>query len=95
MVADRQFLRLNDRWALAYDPRQWIVQYRGGKTWQSVSFIGSEKRVLVRALAEKGVTPTPDAQRALGHLPDSFREWYSRRDEWLNAPKPETLMAAE
>ena len=27
-VADRQFLHLSERWALAYDKNQWIVQDR-------------------------------------------------------------------
>lgn len=75
---DRQFLRLNDRWALAYDDLQWIVQRRAGREWKAWSFIATEKRILERVLREDGVKPTPEAERALRCLPDSFEEWYQQ-----------------
>ena len=47
-MADKQFLRLSERWALAYDSLQWIIQRRGsvdkrsGKCrWNGESFISS------------------------------------------------------
>ena len=58
-MSDRQFLRLSERWALAYDKNQWIVQRRHGQRWRNVSFVASEKRVLVRVIKEKGVKPHP------------------------------------
>lgn len=74
---DEQFLFLNDRWALAYDGNQWIVQRRAGTEWRAKSFVAGQKHVLQRVLDEKGVIPTPEAKRALRHLPDSFRDWYA------------------
>jgi hypothetical protein len=74
---DRQFLLLNDRWALAYDQLQWIIQRRAGTEWRSVSFIATKKRILYRVLDEKGIKPTPEAERVLRCLPDSFNDWYA------------------
>ena len=84
---DRQFLRLNDKWALAYDPLQWILQRRmglrksgssaGQESWQGKSFIADKKSVLLRVLREKGIQPTARAQEALDVLPDTFREFHA------------------
>ena len=74
---DQQFLMLNDRWALAYDHLQWIVQRRSGSEWRSVSFIGTGKRILQRDLGEKGIVTAPEAERSLRCLPDTFKEWYA------------------
>ena len=86
-MADNQFLRLNDGWALAYDSRQWILQKRTGlrtvgnragqESWQGKSFIASKKAVLLRVLREKGIRPTAKAQAALDALPDTFREFHA------------------
>ena len=83
-VADRQFLRLSENWALAYDNAQWIVQRRkapskkGGKCrWAAVSFVGSNKDILWRALREKGAEIDPAAREYIDAMPDTFREWIS------------------
>ncbi len=88
-MADVQFLRLNDKWALAYDSRQWVVQrrsgvrksgdYAGEEFWRALSFIGTSKAVLLRVLREKGIEPTAVAQRALDALPDTFREFHEQQ----------------
>lgn len=74
------FLRLSEDWVLGYDPQQWIVMRRyplkaGGEKPKAVGFIGSEKRILLRVLDEKGAVVTPAAQRELDALPNSFRGW--------------------
>jgi len=83
-MADVQFLRLSERWALAYDRNQWIVQRRKalGKKgeacrWAAVSFIGSNKDILWRVLREKGAEIDPAAREYIDAMPDTFREWIS------------------
>ena len=83
-MADRQFLRLNDRWALAYDSLQWIIQYRmstKGKPekWGGVSFISSNRDILVLTLREKGIVPDPGKMEEILALPYTFKEWYALR----------------
>ena len=83
-MADRQFLRLNDRWALAYDRLQWIIQYRmstKGKPekWGGVCFISSNRDILALTLREKGVVPDPGKMEEVLALPDTFKEWYAQR----------------
>ena len=75
-------LRLSDDWALGYDRLQWMVmRWRGkSKGWRPVSFVASNKVVLRRVIAEKGITPTPEARSALAAFPDSFREWLAGQE---------------
>ena len=81
-MADRQFLRLNDRWALAYDRLQWIIQRRGsfdkrsGKyRWSGQSFISSNRDILILTLREKGIVPDPGKMEEVLALPYTFKEW--------------------
>ncbi len=83
-VADTLFLRLSERWALATDGIQWIVQRarrngnkEGGLEWRAVAFVASDKGVLHRVLEEKGAVIDPAGHAALRRLPDTFREWIS------------------
>ena len=83
-MADRQFLRLSEKWALAYDKNQWIVQRRkapsktgGACRWAGVSFVGSNKAVLLRVLREQGAQVDPAAREYIDAMPDTFTEWIS------------------
>ncbi len=83
-MADTQFLRLSEKWALAYDNAQWIVQRRkapsktgGACRWAGVSFVGSNKDILWRVLREKGAEIDPAARKYIDAMPDTFREWIS------------------
>ncbi len=83
-VADIQFLRLSERWALATDGIQWIVQRArrnrnkvGGLEWRAVAFVASDKGVLHRVLREKGAVIDSEGLEALRRLPETFREWVS------------------
>ena len=83
-MADKQFLWLSEKWALAYDKSQWIVQRRkapgkkGGECrWAAVSFVASNKAVLLRVLREKGAEICPAAREYIAAMPDTFREWIS------------------
>ena len=60
-MADRQFLQLSERWALAFDSLQWIIQRRGGFdkkrgewNWRALCFISSNRDILLLTLREKG-----------------------------------------
>ncbi len=86
VMADTQFLRLSEKWALAYDPLQWIVQRRGsfdkrrGKwNWEGVAFVATNRDVLFRVLREKGAVTEPDKMDALMALPPTFQEWLDNR----------------
>ena len=86
---DRFLFDLAPGWALGYDKNQWIVlKARGDKSksaqrWRAVSFIGSNKLVLMRVLKEKGINPQPSAKKALTSFPDRFLDW---RDQYLTPP---------
>ncbi len=80
MTMDRQFLRLSERWALAYDRHQWIVQQFRPPKWRPVAFVEGSKAVLMRVLREKGAVVSVDAGAALNRLPDSFRLWHDALD---------------
>ena len=89
-MTDRIFLRLSERWALGYDRLQWIVRRRRGEKWDSIAFVGSEKRVLHRALREKGAEVSPEALAALARLPDRFRDWWEEHSR--AAPEGEPVI---
>ena len=83
-MADRQFLRLSERWALAYDSLQWIIQYRDSvkgkpESWRGVSFISSNRDILILTLQEKGIVPDPGKMEEVLALPYTFREWRAKR----------------
>lgn len=83
-MTDRQFLRLSERWALAYDSLQWIIQKREsakGKSekWRGVSFISSNRDILVLTLREKGVVPDLGKLEEVLALPYTFKEWLAQQ----------------
>jgi len=51
-----------------------------GEYWQSVSYIASDKRILLRVLWENGCIPGADGRAFLQTLLDRFREF-------INSPK--------
>ena len=79
---DRIFLRLSDKWALGYDLHQWILMRwkGGGKRWRPISFVASNKGVLMRVLRENGIEIAPEAWTPLKRLPDTFKEWLAEQD---------------
>ena len=83
---DRQFLRLSERWALAYDNLQWVIQRRrdfdkrrGKWNWGALSFISSNRDILVLTLREKGAVLDPGKMREVLALPYTFKEWIAQR----------------
>jgi hypothetical protein len=77
-MADKQFLRLNEKWALAHDDLQWIVQRRqdeSGTSWRGVAFVRSNKSVLLRMIRWNNIKPIPEAQAVLEAMPETFDQW--------------------
>ena len=88
-MADRPLFTLDaeDRWRLAYDRQQWIIQRRKGPPrpsdvvpgrdsgWMAVSFVGGKKATLARLFREKGIFLTPEAQARFDALPEQFLEF--------------------
>ncbi len=85
-MADKQFLRLSERWALAYDSLQWIIQRRGSfdkkqgaLRWEPLSYISSNRDILILTLREKEAVIDPDKMEEVLALPYSFKEWIGQR----------------
>ncbi len=88
-MADQPLFTLDaaGRWRLSCDSLQWIVQRRVGSVrrskgagvrdtgWRGTDYIASEKRILHRCIAERGVVLTVDAQARLDALPERFRDF--------------------
>ena len=87
-MSERLFLRLSERWTLGYDRNQWIMLKRAKRrdevVWNPVSFIGSTKTVLLRVMAEKGVTVDSEAQRAIDAMPERFLDWL-KEQSWAES----------
>ena len=82
-MSDKQFLRLSDRWALAYDSLQWIIQKRESakgkpEQWRGVSFISSNRDILVLTFREIGIVPDLGKMEEVMALPYTFKEWYAQ-----------------
>ena len=71
-------IQLSSNWRLKADAHQWIVQKWGSPRWRSVSFIASNKHVLMRVLRERNVIPTDKARLALDMLPERFSDWLNQ-----------------
>ncbi len=84
-MTDKQFLRLSERWALAYDNLQWVIKRRGGFdkkrgkwNWGALSFISSNRDILVLTLREKGAVLDPGKMEEVLALPYTFNEWIAQ-----------------
>ena len=84
-MTDSVLIILAPGWALGYDSLQWMLlraRKRQEETyWQPIAFVGSEKRILLRVLREKGVELTPKAAVYIDAMPDKFRDWYKLKSE--------------
>ncbi len=85
-MTDTSFLQLSERWRLAYDRHQWIVQRRSGsdgkgrcERWRSCWFISSKRSTLIYFLLQDGAVV--DDWRVIAMLPDTFREWIRMQAE--------------
>jgi hypothetical protein len=86
---DRFLFDLAPGWALGYDKNRWIIlktrddKRENRQSWRSVSFVGSNKLVLMRLFRDKGIDLHPSAKKALASFPDRFLDW---RDQYLTPP---------
>ena len=76
------FLQLNERWRLAFDKNQWILQRRraparrgGAPRWTGEAFVASHKDILRRVLREEGVIIDDAAQDYIDQMPHRFLDW--------------------
>ena len=88
-MADKSLFNLDtkDRWRLAYDRNQWIVQRRKGPArpsnrsgiaesgWRGVSFVGGKEETLARLFRERGISLTSEAQARFDTLPEQFLDF--------------------
>ena len=73
---------LNDRWWLAHDRHQWILQCRtaseapdSAKSTYQAKYYTGEKVVLQRVFREKGIVLTPRARQQMYFLPEKFDDF--------------------
>ena len=82
---ERLILTLSPRWRIVADDLQWIVQKYNSPKWRAISFVGSNKVVLRRVLAEERADIGPEGQAALDALPATFKEWKRLRSTYRDA----------
>ncbi len=88
-MADKPLFRLNDRFRLAYDQHQWVVQHRSGRsTWRAVAFIGNKKTTLWRTFREREIWLTDEAIARVDALPDHFFGFLREHDPVLAKKHP-------
>lgn len=75
MIITKQYY-VSNKWALASDNIQWILQHKRGKLWEGLIFITTEKSILERCMRDKGV-PSEDHKSLMAHLEgyETFNEW--------------------
>jgi hypothetical protein len=79
-MADRQ-IAVADRFAIATDGIQWVLQRRKGKQSHATSFVRSRRSILARCLREAGATAI-ETDTLIADLPDNFDAHLSK----MNAP---------
>ncbi len=77
-MADTQYTRINNKFALAYDRMQWVLQRhsfrKGEDDWKAVGFIRTNKFHLFSVMIREGV-PKDDALDVCQNLPETFTEF--------------------
>ncbi len=99
-MADKPLFNLDadDRWRLAYDNNQWVLQRRVGSPgsdrsgipesgWRGVSFVGSRKATLWRLYREKGIVLTAEARARFDALPDDFLVFIAAPERFFCRPE--------
>ncbi len=88
-MADKLLFNLNDKYRLAYDAHQWVVQRRDGKTtWRGIAFIGSKKETLWRTFREKQIWLTDEAIEKVDAMPGHFFSFLREHDPELAKRHP-------
>ena len=80
-MADKLLFNLNDKFRLACDAHQWVVQRRSGKeAWHGIAFVGSKKADLWQIFTEKKIRLTDEAIAKVDALPNSFLRFLIAHD---------------
>ncbi len=80
-MADKLLFMLNDKYRLAHDQRQWIVQRRSGKeAWHGIAFVGSKKTALRRIFKKNKIWLSDKAIAEVDALPDTFLRFLIAHD---------------
>ena len=92
-MADKPLFRLNDRFRLACDQNQWVVQRRAGVrrdgpragqvNWEGFAFVGSKKNTLWRVFREDEIWLTDEAISKMDAMPDHFFSFLRQHDPAL------------
>ncbi len=88
----------DDRWRLAYDSNQWVLQRRVGSPgsdrsgipesgWRGVSFVGGKKATLERLYRDKGIVLTAAARARFDALPDNFLDFIAAPERFFARPE--------
>ena len=86
MQVDKQIIA-GDRFAIAADNAQWILQRRAGRKWTAIGFVRSTKAVLARCMREADAAPS-EIKTLLADLPDYFPGWEACHDAEMSSPMP-------
>ena len=77
-MVNTQFMRINAKFALAYDRMQWVLQRHslrnGNDDWKAIAFIRSNKFHLFGVMIREGI-PKDDALDICEMLPETFTEF--------------------
>ena len=84
MQIDRQIIT-GDRFAIATDGNQWVLQRRTGQKWLAISFVRSTKATLARCMREADATAL-EIETLLADLPAHFPGWEAYHDASQTPP---------
>ncbi len=96
-MADNPFMRLNDKWQLAYDSRQWVIQRlegrdkQGREKWRGDGFVGSNVDDLYWSIARRKIELSDETVAELARLPATFGEFL----ELVGLDRPEDDMRSK
>src|SRR5262249_54110579 len=83
-------IRLNDRWAVAFDSRQWMLSQRRGKEWRPSKFC-YERDHMLEIIGETCGNVRPEALAEIRTWPPRHATWYRLR---TGRPTPSIALAA-
>jgi hypothetical protein len=81
---DRQII-VGERFAIATDGNQWVLQRLTGQKWLAISFVRSTKDTLVRCMREAGAAKA-EIETLLADLPAHFPGWEGYHDASRGPP---------
>lgn len=89
MQVDKQII-VGERFAIATDNVQWVLQRSTGKQWRAIGFVRSTKDALARCMVEAGATQA-EIDTLLADLPPHFPGWEASHDAKTGLPLPPAM----